>query len=198
VIGAVTSALLVAVLFTPLPEVVSGWMSETAPVAPGEAIVVLGGGGVEPDGTLTTTSLRRTLRGLDLYRLGMAPLLVFSGPRAQASRAEADVRAEFARRCGVAPGSILTESRARTTHEEAERIGTLLRPRGIRTILLVVDAQGVRRARRAFEKVGFQVLPAPAEGVAGFSGSPEERAELARQVAIELLAWSYYRIAGYL
>ena len=197
VAGVAACALLAGILFTPLPNAVGVWMSRTDPVGPAQAIVVLGAG-IRPDGTLGNPSLRRTLMGLRLFRQGLASVLVFSGPALPHGPSEAEVRAAFARECGVAPASILTEPRGRTTREEAERIAELLLPRGIRKILLVVDPEGVPRAGGVFRKAGFDALAVPADDISRFGGGPEEGLGEARRVAMELLALAYYRVAGYL
>jgi uncharacterized SAM-binding protein YcdF (DUF218 family) len=198
-LGAVAAGVAVAVLFTPLPNLVNGWMAGAGAPGPAQAIVVLGAGGVEADGTLSLSSLQRTARALDLYRRRLAPLVVFSGPSLRrGGPAEAEVRAAYARQCGVPIEAILVESRGRTTREEAARLAALLLPRGIRTILLVVDAQGVPRARGVFARAGFDVHPVPTDDLAGFTGGPEERLEMSRRMAMEALAWLYYWTAGYL
>lgn len=186
-----------AAAFTPLPDLMSRSMTTVARLDGAAAIVVLGGGGVRGDGTLSDTSMRRTLHGIELYRQGLAPLLVLSGP-ASTGPAEAEVRARLARECGVPAEAILTERAARTTHEEGINIGALLRPKGIRKIIVVADAQGTARAVGVFERVGFEVAPAAVGDVSGVGTAPEERLKLLRRVVIELLARSYYRVAGYL
>ncbi len=198
IMGGAGVALFLGAAFTPLPDLLSRWMSVAGPLKRATAIVVLGGGGVRPDGTLSDSSVRRTLHGIRLYRQGLAPLLVFSGPAIGAGRVEAELRADLARECGISPTVILTQPAGRTTREEAVKLSRLLRPRGISTILLVGDAEGARRAMGVFEKAGFEVLPAPAADVSRYAQRPEERLELARRVALESVAWLYYRLAGYL
>jgi uncharacterized SAM-binding protein YcdF (DUF218 family) len=192
-IALLVTALIVA---TPLPAVLSRWLSVSMPLVAAEAIVVLGGGGVRSDGELTDTSLRRTHRGLDLYHRGLAPLLVLAGGRSsRAGPTEAEARAWLARSCAVQEAAILTTAVARTTHEEAIEIARLLRPLGITKILLVVDAEGMGRAQRLFRGVGFEVVAAPVNDVATVGG-PETQLALARKVAMELSAWTYYVVAG--
>jgi uncharacterized SAM-binding protein YcdF (DUF218 family) len=197
-VGGAAVAFVLVVAFTPIPNLLSRWMSVTGRPEAADAIVVLGAGGVRPDGTLTDTSMRRTLHGVGLHHRGLAPLLVFSGPASRGMPEEALVRADLARQCDVPPGAILTSSRGRTTRQESQHIGALLRPRGVRKILLVADPQGMARAMGAFEKVGFEVVPAPAGDVDDLAGSPETRLLLMRRVLLETLAWPVYRISGYL
>ena len=197
-VGAIVLVGFVIVAYTPLPNVIDRHFRVPPRIEPAAAIVVLGAGGVHGDGTLSDSSLRRTMYGIELYRRSLAPLLAFSGPPTGTGHVEADVRAAFAQEIGVPASAIVTESTARTTREEASRMRALLLPRGIRRILLVVDVQGSYRAARLFERNGFEVLVAPAEDVSSLDASPEGRLDLTRRLAIEMLAVAYYRFAGYI
>jgi hypothetical protein len=53
------------------------------------------------------------------------------------------------------------------------------------------------RARPLFERAGFDVRPAPSDALSDFD-APEDRLALMRGIVKELLAWVYYRAAGYL
>ncbi len=196
-VGLAGILLLFLVAFTPLPNALRRWLRIPAQLAPAEAIVVLGGG-VSPDGMLSASSLRRALQGIMLYRQGLAPLLVFLGPGSPEGPVEADTRAALAHQLGVAPAAILTETGARTTREEAIRVAALLRPRGIRRMLLVTDAHHLRRAQPLFAHVGFEVLAAPVEDLSNAATTPEGRLALMRLTLEELAAELYYWIAGYL
>src|SRR2546421_11434156 len=55
------------VSFTPLPNVLNRWAGVSARLQPAAAIVVLGGG-MEGDGALSTSSLRRTIHGITLFQ----------------------------------------------------------------------------------------------------------------------------------
>ena len=198
VAGAVSLVAFLTLAFTPLVARANRWLEVRPVVAPAAAIVVLGGGGVRADGSLTDVSLRRTLHGIDLYQRQLAPLLVLSGPKLEAARAEGEARTALARRLGVPPQAILTETAARTTREEAVRIAARLRPRGVERILLVADAQGMRRAVAAFRQAGLEPLPAPADDVPSAPGTPMARLVVAQRLVIEVMAVAYYHAAGYL
>lgn len=185
-------------VFTPVPNLLSRSLGTSARLEPAQAVVVLGGGGVRADGTLSNTSLRRAFYGIALYRKGLAPRLVFSGPAGPHGMVEAEVRAALARELSVPPDAILTEGTGQTTREEGARLGALLRGRSIRRILLVTDWEGMARAQRVFVRQGLEVLPAPVDDVPALTDTPEGRLELTRRVLGELLAGLYYRVAGYL
>jgi uncharacterized SAM-binding protein YcdF (DUF218 family) len=183
-----------AAALTPLPNHLASWLAGPIRLEPADAIVVLARGGVNADGTLTEPSARRLLWGILLYQRGLAPLLVLSGTRDARGLDEAAARADLARGLGLPPDALVTESGGNTTREEADRMRTRLGPLGVRRILLVSDWSDVARARAMFNRAGFTVLPAPTS-TAG-TASPEARLGLARDLLIESLAWSYYRLTG--
>ena len=195
VVGAAAMTVFLVVGFMPLPDGLTGWMSRADLLRPAEAIVVLGGGGVRPDGTLTDVSFRRTFHGIELYRRGLAPLLVLSGEQSS-GRSEAQVRGEVALTCGIAPSAIVTALSGHTTRDEGAAIGKLLGERRIRRIVLVADAEGMRRAAAVFAKRGFDVIAAPTADVVSIGGGPGDRLSHARWVAIEAVALLYYRFTG--
>jgi hypothetical protein len=95
-----------------------------------DAIVVLGGG-VHEKGSLRPTpvigeiSLVRTLCGVDLFEHGLSNRLVMSAGDASILRTGPEESVEmkrFAVRMGISPEAILTETRSRTTHENAVEI----------------------------------------------------------------------------
>jgi uncharacterized SAM-binding protein YcdF (DUF218 family) len=172
-------------------------MSLPARLEPADAIVVLGAG-VRRDGTLSNSSLRRTIRGIDLYRRGLANTVVFTGPRNRTGYAEAEVRAALAMQVGIPSTAMVLDTTARTTREEAEHVAALLRERRGSRILLVADVEGMRRATAVFERVGFNVLPVPTADPSAVEGAPGARLVLTREIFMELLALVYYRTAGYI
>ncbi len=78
------------------------------------------------------------------------------------------------------------------------RIARRLEPRAVRRILLVTDSEHLTRAVPLFQRVGLEVLPAPADSISAATNSPEERLQLLRRLSQELMARLYYRLAGYL
>lgn len=192
-LGALAFAGFMIAGFTPLPVLVGEWLGAVDEVGPADAIVVLGANDPREDGLPGDISLRRAVRGIVLFRRGLAPLLVFSGtPR------ETAARLALARDLQIPPAQMLADDRTHTTREEAQRMAALLAPRGVRTILLVTDAQHLIRARRLFERAGFRVLAAVADDVGTTPQTAEGRLKLTRAIVTEVLARLYYRAAGYL
>ncbi len=199
-LGGIALVLLFLSGFTPLVNLWAYWLAPSRPATgtdSADAIVVLGAGGVTAAGVLTDASLRGAFQGITLYRRGVAPLVVFSGTRADDVHDEASARAALARDCGVPGSAILASSTSRTTREEAVHIRALLAPRGINRVMLVADTAGLPRAMQTFERVGFTVLADPSAGALELGGGPEDRLNLLRQIAIESVARAYYRLAGF-
>ena len=194
-LGLAGVAFFLATAFSPLAHHFDLWIAVQPRLVPSDAIVVLGAG-VSRSGILTTESSLRTDHGIGLYRRGLAPLLVFLGGTDEGGPTEAEARAKLAHLEGIRSEAILTETGARTTQEEAGRMKALLRPRGVRTILLVTNSGHLVRARHLFERVDFVVHPAPSDTFSD-PDAPEERLALMRGILKELLGWLYHLVAGH-
>jgi len=190
ILGAVVMAALALVTLTPVSLWMAAGYAESPRLGPAEAVVALGGGLVR--GAVGDPSLRRAVEGIRLQRRGLAPVILFTG-----EPSEPEIRAELARELGVPPDAILTAT-AKTTREEAHEAAMLLRPRGIRSVLLVSGSIHLTRARGAFEREGFKVLPAPTDSVGAVGSGAMERLFLTRLLVREIVARWYYRVAGYL
>lgn len=188
-LGLVTVLTLTILGFTPLSDM--ALPPPAPPPRPADAIVVLGSY-VSRDGTLSAASLQRAVHGIQLYRRGLAPLLVMAGAR-QGEFSEAEIRARLALDFGVPAAAVLAETRGHTTRDEARVVRQLLAPRGVRSVLLVTSGEHMERARVQFEREGFAVAPAPVGLARPASMRPEDRIDQARRWALELLARMYYR-----
>jgi uncharacterized SAM-binding protein YcdF (DUF218 family) len=179
--------------FTPLVNRIARSERVESHPGPADAIVVLGGG-LNADGTLSVASLYRVTEGIRLYQKHLAPLILFSGPGLREDLTEAGVAAGLARDCGVLGKHILTNSRGKTTWEETRLINDLLKQHGIRRILLVTESEHLRRALPLFVGAGLEELPAPSDPLPSAADSPEARLQLLRRVARELVGRVYYAL----
>ena len=125
-----------------------------------DAIVVLSGAG----------NFSRRNAGIDLYRAGKAPLLMFTGgwvPWAADKEPEGEVSVRYALSLGLPAGGVTTTGKVMHTSEEAEAVAVRLReldsnfkevsPR----ILLVTSAAHMKRAKLLFEHEGMLVNSFP-------------------------------------
>lgn len=181
--------------FTPAANLAHRALSVGPRIEKAEAIVVLGAG-VSSTGTLSDSSLRRAVRGIELERQGLSPVLVMLGPSERVP-GEAEIRGRLAHAMGVPAEHLHVVTGGRTTREEAQRARADLGP-GVKRILLVTGSIHMTRARVLFERAGFEVLPAPVDDTSGGGLSPEARLALSLRLGEELLAQAYHRLAGYI
>ena len=142
-----------------------------ADVANADAIVVLGGYRVIAPGADAISEwddADRFFSGLELFQLGKAPLLVFTGaPHSWEpnSRLHGEILKRYAMAMGVPDVGIITTGRALNTAEEAAAVSALLRIRQANSphILLVTSAFHMPRARALFERAGLVVTPFPVD-----------------------------------
>jgi uncharacterized SAM-binding protein YcdF (DUF218 family) len=196
-LGAVVLAGLVTSTVTPMWNIAGKYIAVAPEIEPADAIVVLAAG-VMSDGSLNDESLRRAVHGFSLYKRGLAPKIVLSGPRNSDGIVEAVVRTKLALEMGIPADAVLQEIAVNTTRDEARRVGELLAIGNSSRILLVTESLHMRRARLVFERAGFHVAAAPSDDYAGTATRPEDRLKLMRRVLEEAGALVYYRIAGYI
>lgn len=119
-----------------------------------DAIVVLGAP-LRPSGALSQILEERIAAAVALYHAGGAPLVIASGGTTNgAPRAEADAIAEGLRKAGVP--DVITETRSRTTAENARYTAELLAGRSAKSVWLVTQPFHGRRAARLFRAVGLE------------------------------------------
>jgi uncharacterized SAM-binding protein YcdF (DUF218 family) len=142
---------------------------------------------------LREESLRRIVRGIELYKQGLAPLLVVLG-----NSSELELRSRLANNMGVPAAAIRAIETNTTTREEASRTTALLRENNGHRILLVTESLHMRRAKVLFEHEGFKVSPGVSPNYTHGTFFPGDRLWLAMRVVQEFTALIYYRLAGYI
>lgn len=137
----------------------------SAPAA--DAIVVLSSGRSQPPGGGSTEwgDANRFFAGVELFKAGKAPLLVFTGallPWEGNGETEGAVLAEYAKTLGVPSGRVLVTGRVFNTADEASEVAALLKvhERPV-TVLLVTSAFHMARARQLFVAAAISVSPYP-------------------------------------
>jgi uncharacterized SAM-binding protein YcdF (DUF218 family) len=137
-----------------------------------QAIVVLGGGTSSPGPPGQAPGLSaasdRLLYGARLFRAGKAPLVLFAGGavplmKSRPGLSEAQGAALLLKEWAVPAQAILLEDQSRNTRENGVFSRPILQSHGVSRILLVTSAFHMPRASAVFRKLGFQVIPAPAD-----------------------------------
>lgn len=147
--------------------------AQDAPVC--DAIIVLSTGRVVAPGPAAIsewTDADRFFAGVELFKAGRAPLLVFTGgwsPTQPNAPLEGDFLSRYAAELGVPDASVLTTGRVRNTAEEASAVSAVLRARfpDSARVLLVTSAFHMARAKHLVELTGLAVTPFPVD----FAGS---------------------------
>ena len=145
------------------------WQRRMAAESPqADAIVVLSGGrhpAPGPDRLSEWHDPDRFLAGIDLFRAGKAPRLLFTGgasPFRPGQRPEGQHYLQQAALLGVPAAAMASTPPVVNTAEEARAIRRLL-PASQSRVLLVTSAFHMRRSQRLFERQGLQVQPFPVD-----------------------------------
>lgn len=157
--------------------VLLGWLAgppaDPLQAAPAQAIVVLGGGkyytapeygGRDSVGDMTLIRLRYAVA---LHRQTGKPILVTGGSPEGSTTSEANTMKAALENEWRVPVQ-WAESASRNTLENARLSRALLAPLGVNRIYLVTHAWHMPRARYAFERAGFDVVPAPTRFATGY------------------------------
>jgi uncharacterized SAM-binding protein YcdF (DUF218 family) len=127
---------------------------------PADAIVVLGA--AQYDGRPSPVLRARLEHAVELYRDGLAPLLVVTGGKAEGDRTtEAGAARAFAIAAGVPAEAIVVEDRGRTTIESLRTVGEIFRERGLRTAVFVSDRTHMLRVLRIARDQGISGWGSP-------------------------------------
>jgi uncharacterized SAM-binding protein YcdF (DUF218 family) len=102
----------------------------------------------------------RFFGGVDLFKASKAQKLVFTGgkmPWDKVKKTEGEVLKDYAISNGIPSEKIFVTEDVENTAEEAVAVKELISPS--KRIILVTSAYHIYRAKRLFEKQGFQVTP---------------------------------------
>lgn len=158
----VALAVLVAVLLGYyVVNVIQVWRAARADDArPSDAIVVLGA--AQYDGTPSPAFAARLDHARELYREGIAPLVVVTGGKQPGDRfTEAAAGADYLIARGVPDDAILRETTSRSSWESLQASARFLFPRGVRRVVLVSDPFHSLRVRLTAEEIGFDAVTSP-------------------------------------
>lgn len=152
-----------------------------AQAAKAQAIVVLGA--AQYDGVPSPVLKARLDHALELYRWGIAPVIVVTGGRQPGDRfTEATAGYDFLREHGVPDSAIRKEVNGSTTWESLRATSTFLKEEGITEVILVSDGYHSQRVLDIAKEVGLDARVSPSTEM--LSGATRLRAELRETVAV--------------
>lgn len=181
----------VAVLGYLAATFVQVWRTAAAvPTRPAQAIVVMGA--AQYNGRPSPVFAARLDHAADLYRDGLAPLVVVTGGRRPGdSFSEASSADLYLQAAGVPPEALLLETQGRTSYESLAATARFLMERDIRDVIVVSDPWHLHRSAEIAERVGLQPR------LAGAPASRYSTITALRQMLRETAAVAVGRIIGY-
>jgi uncharacterized SAM-binding protein YcdF (DUF218 family) len=139
-------------------EVVQG--SHQQELHSADAIVVFGA--AEYDGRPSPVYRARLDHAYDLFRQGLAPIVITTGgAAADPNFSEGGVGHDYLMHRGVPDSALIAETQASDTAESAVRVGVIMRANHMKSCIAVSDAYHVFRIRKMLEHEGVEVYVAP-------------------------------------
>mgnify|MGYP000930259766 CR=1 FL=1 len=134
------------------------WVGERDQASNADAIIVLGAAAY--DAKPSPVFQERIRHGLDLYRAGYAPLLIFTGGYggSGARFSESQVARRYALREGIPDDAILIETASRNTEQNLVEARRLMEQRGLHRVIIVSDPLHMARALRLSRALGIEAL----------------------------------------
>lgn len=127
---------------------------------PADAIVVFGA--AQYDGRPSPVFRERLDHAKDLFRKGLAPVVITTGGAAADPKySEGGVGHDYLMRKGVPEAALIAETQASDTAESAARLAVIMRTNHMKSCIAVSDAYHMFRVRKLLEHEGIQVLLAP-------------------------------------
>ncbi len=130
---------------------------------PADAIVVFGA--AEYSGHPSPVLRARLDHGFDLFRRGVAPVVITTGGAAADPRfSEGGVGRDYLMHRGIPERNLIAETQGRDTAESAVRVAVIMRANGLHSCVAVSDAYHVFRIRKLLEYQGLgpvYVAPRP-------------------------------------
>ena len=137
------------------------WVGQRDDARPADAIIVLGAAAY--DAKPSPVFEERIRHGIDLYRRGLAPKLIFTGGYGGvgARFSESQVARRYALRQGVPDKAILIESLSRNTHDNLRQASLLMQQHQLHDVIVVSDPLHMSRALRLSRELGIDAVGSP-------------------------------------
>jgi uncharacterized SAM-binding protein YcdF (DUF218 family) len=155
--------------------------------APSNAIAVLGA--AEYDGQPSPVFRARLDHAHDLYKRGIAPLIIVLGGTSGDQYSEGAVGRDYLMSLGIPESAIIAETQSRDTEEQAHRIAVIARANGLRRLVVVSDGTHLFRIHEICAADGLDVLTSPRTRVSVGGGTGE-----AERIAHEILSYTAWRL----
>jgi uncharacterized SAM-binding protein YcdF (DUF218 family) len=127
-----------------------------------KAGVIVVFGAAEYDGRPSPVFKARLDHAAELYRRGLAPMVIATGGGGYDPRyTEGEVGREYLASLGIPDRSLIAETQSPDTAESARRVARIMRANGMNTCLAVSDGYHMFRIKRMLGREGITVVAAP-------------------------------------
>lgn len=176
----------------------------------GEFYVLLGGGiydrapsSLGRIGMPSEIAMGRLVELVRLYRVAPKKIVVSGGIVISGDVSEAEVYKNYLVDLGVAESDIIKEENSKTTAENAKYTEEIAKNLKYKKVIVVTSATHMNRAKKSFEKLGLEVIPAPGAYISDYERY-DIMAYLPRTSNIEMIfrgLWEYigeiyYKLRG--
>lgn len=175
-------------------------------VQKGDFYVLLGGGiydkapvSLGGTGSPSEVSMGRMVELVRLYRVAPKKVVVSGGIVVSGEISEAEVYKNYLVDLGVKKEDIITETKSKTTAENAQFTAEIAKKLNYKKAIVVTSATHMNRAKKSFEKLGFEVIPAPGAYISGYK-SYDIMSFMPRTSNIEMIfrsLWEYIGVIYY-
>lgn len=206
---------IMVVMFTPVANIMAGFL-EIEPVYKKADVIVVLAGGIYPDGTLSSCSKERVLQAVSLYKAGYARKMmiigstILNGPKKLADAftestddfkpdvVDSIAMKDTAVRLGVQKEDILIDTATTHTFENIKKAISMMKENNFKTCLLVTSDMHMYRATNAANKMGFNFIPAHAPNYSQYMVSSMDRLNLFYETMWEFVGIGIYKVRGWI
>lgn len=183
----------VALLFSPVVQMIGAPLMVKDPLRKADAVVVLSGGWENKD-RLSRSTLERYKYGMKLYQKGYGHYIIFSGGNMKGEPSEAERMAEMALNDGFPNETLIIEGNSESTWENTLFVKKILLERQLETVILVTSPYHTLRAKTMFKDKGIDVTAAPVMNSEFFAASGIENYRIAQLIFTEYIKFGLYKI----
>jgi uncharacterized SAM-binding protein YcdF (DUF218 family) len=155
---------------------------------PADVIVVLGSR-VQRGGRLSPSLSRRARWAAELYKRGLAPVVICSGGLGDNPPTEAEAACSLIQSLGVPQSAIVLETQARSTEETLLYVAAIMQEQGWDSAVVVSDGYHLARTAMLFSQAGVRAYPSPAQQLSGPMRPVERFMRGGRELAAILWYW---------
>lgn len=163
------------------------WYASRDQAAPADAICVFGA--AEYDGRPSPVFRTRLDHALELYRRGLAPLIITLGGPGGDEFTEGSVGRTYLESRGVPEENIIAETESTDTEESARRVAVIARANDLQRLIIVSDGSHLFRIHAISSADGLDVLTSP---------RPEPESEQGnmqfQRLAHEIISYTLWRL----